>query len=233
MKVTYIDHSSFLIELKQCSLLFDYFQGEIPPVDVEKPLIVFASHRHGDHFSPLIFDLFKIYPKVRYVISDDIWQNRVPAELEGKALFMGADEEEEVGNLLIKTYQSTDEGVAFLIKSEEACIYHAGDLNHWNWIGEPEEWNRKMGENYHKELDKMAGERIDVAFLPIDPRLKENFYLGADDFMRAVGADVVFPMHMWDDYSVAAKFKELPLTETYRDKVMEIHGKGESFLIDL
>ena len=51
MKITYIHHSSFMAELDHAVLLFDYFEGNIPETDREKPLFVFASHRHGDHFS--------------------------------------------------------------------------------------------------------------------------------------------------------------------------------------
>ena len=66
MKVTYIEHSSFLVEMESCYLLFDYFQGEIPGMDAGKELYVFVSHRHGDHFSPVIFELAGRYPTVSY-----------------------------------------------------------------------------------------------------------------------------------------------------------------------
>ena len=56
MKITYIHHSSFLVEMEQIALLFDYFEGEIPEIRQDQLLIVFASHRHGDHFSPGIFE---------------------------------------------------------------------------------------------------------------------------------------------------------------------------------
>ena len=55
MKVTFIYHSSYFVELDHCCLLFDYYQGDIPQVG--KPLYVFASHSHPDHFSPAIFQL--------------------------------------------------------------------------------------------------------------------------------------------------------------------------------
>ena len=32
---------------------------------------------------------------------------------------------------------STDNGVAFIVKTSEGVIYHAGDLNDWYWEGEP------------------------------------------------------------------------------------------------
>ena len=47
MKVTYIHHSSFMAELEHAALLFDYFEGEGPAGEGDKPLFVFASHRHG------------------------------------------------------------------------------------------------------------------------------------------------------------------------------------------
>ena len=50
MKITYIHHSAFLVETESAYLLFDYFQGKLPEFSEEKPLYVFASHRHPDHF---------------------------------------------------------------------------------------------------------------------------------------------------------------------------------------
>ena len=38
MKVTYIHHDGFLVECRDRYLLFDYYQGEIPEMDPEKPL---------------------------------------------------------------------------------------------------------------------------------------------------------------------------------------------------
>ena len=57
MKITYIHHSSFLVETEENYFLFDYFEGKLPQLKEDKPLLVFASHRHGDHFSPVIFEL--------------------------------------------------------------------------------------------------------------------------------------------------------------------------------
>ena len=53
MKVTFILHSGYFVELESCCLLFDYWKGDIPQSD--KPLYVFASHHHEDHFSPEVF----------------------------------------------------------------------------------------------------------------------------------------------------------------------------------
>ena len=265
MKITYIYYSSFLAELQRMTLLFDYFEGDIPAIREDAPLLVFASHRHGDHFSPVIFELAKRHPQVYYILSDDIWRKRVPEELRERTWFMGpgetlelswkedggisaaaegenslqdgengreAEKDPEALALRVKTFKSTDEGVAFLLRTEGKTIYHAGDLNHWVWEGEPEDYNRQMRENFRGELKKLAGTHIDLAFMLIDPRQEKDFYLGMDDFMRMVGADTVFPMHFWEDFEAAARFKALPCAAEYKDKIREIHRRGESFLVE-
>ena len=47
MKITYINHSGFLIETKDCYYIFDYYKGELPQLDKEKEVIVFCSHFQG------------------------------------------------------------------------------------------------------------------------------------------------------------------------------------------
>lgn len=42
MKITYINHSGFLLETKDCYYIFDYYKGELPHLDKEKEVIVFV-----------------------------------------------------------------------------------------------------------------------------------------------------------------------------------------------
>ena len=59
MKVTYINHSGFLIETRDCYYIFDYYKGELSNLDKEKEVIVFCSHFHQDHFNPQIFGILE------------------------------------------------------------------------------------------------------------------------------------------------------------------------------
>ena len=72
MKITYLNHSGFLLEWPECYWIFDYYKGEIPVLDAEKDIFVFCSHSHHDHFNPEIFQLLKDYPKVTYVFADEM-----------------------------------------------------------------------------------------------------------------------------------------------------------------
>lgn len=236
MKITYIHHSSFLVETDAAAFLFDYYEGDIPETGQEKPLFVFASHRHGDHFSPVIFKLAEEGRDVWFVLSDDIWKRNVPRELLGRTVFLGPGESEwlesSIGvKIKVETFKSTDEGVAFLLTVGDKVIYHAGDLNNWVWAGEPGQDNERMSENFHREMKKLSGRHIDVAFMLIDPRQEKDFYLGMDDFMRMAGAEVVFPMHFWGDFDAVSRFKSLPCAAEYKDRIQEIQSKGQTFII--
>lgn len=236
MKVTYIHHSSFMVEMERVAFLFDYFEGDIPELESGTRLFVFASHRHGDHFSPRVFSLAEKGMDVRYVLSDDIWRRNVPEDLLGKTVFLGPGEQERLedgagGFIEAEAFKSTDQGVAFLVTANDKVIYHAGDLNNWVWAGEPVRDNERMSGNFHRELKKMSGRHIDAAFMLIDPRQEKDFYLGMDDFMKMVGADVVFPMHFWGDFDVINRFKQLPCAAEYRDRIQEIRCKGQSFIL--
>lgn len=235
MKITYIHHSAFLAELEKVSLLFDYAGGMMPEINTDKPLIVFASHRHEDHFKKEIFELEKTNPDIHFILSNDIWRKRVPESAASKTTFAGPDEALELNTgdgVLVKTLKSTDEGVAFMVFTEGKSIYHAGDLNNWYWEEEPDTWNTGVDRRYREELSKMAGYSFDTAFVPLDTRQGEWFYLGMHQFMEAVGADTVFPMHFWKDYSVIERIKSLPAASGYKDKIIDIHEEGEKFDIN-
>lgn len=231
MKITYIHHSAFLVETESASLLFDYFQGELPEIAEGKPLYIFASHRHPDHFSKVIFDIAAKHENTKILLSFDIWKKRVPEEMKAVTVFLEPGQVWEDGLLKVEAFKSTDEGVAFWCTLDGREIYHAGDLNHWYWDGEDEEWNKNMTAAYRSEIEKMRGRRADAAFLPLDPRLGEYFFLGIDDFMKTADAGSIFPMHFWGEYDVAARLKALPCSEGYRERIVEIEREGQEFEI--
>jgi L-ascorbate metabolism protein UlaG (beta-lactamase superfamily) len=140
-------------------------------------------------------------------------------------------EEGKMADLEVLTFRSTDEGVAFIIKAEGKVLYHAGDLNNWRWEGEPEDWNLAMAKQYSEEVDKMEDIEIDVAFLPLDPRQENAFYLGFDEFMRKNRVSRVFPMHCWGDFSVIKRLKDMEISSPYQDRIMDIKEDGENFII--
>lgn len=229
MKVTFILHSCYHVELEGCCLLFDYYEGEVPESD--KPLYVFASHSHEDHFSPAVFSLAKEGRQVHYLLSDDIFFRRVPEHLRAQTTFVSPHSFYEVEGLRIATLRSTDAGVAFLVECEGKLLYHAGDLNCWVWDGAPRMQNDQMVRLYKDELSPLGCRKIDAAFVPLDPRQESDFDLGMKYFFEAAKAEKVFPMHMWGDYSVVPLFKSTPTYREYAPHVMDVSAPGQVFEI--
>ncbi len=229
MKVTFIMHSCYHVELENCCLLFDYYQGAVPGSD--KPLYVFASHHHEDHFSPAVFGLAEGGRKVHFFLSDDIFSRRVPEPLREQVTFVSPQGFYEADGLRVATLRSTDMGVAFLVECGDKLLYHAGDLNCWVWDGAPRFQNDMMERQYKEELKLLAGKKIDVAFVPLDPRQEADFDLGMRYFFEAVGAEKVFPMHMWGDFSVVPLFKSTPTYREYAPHVMDVKEEGQVFQV--
>lgn len=229
MKVTFILHSGYFVELDSCCLLFDYYKGDIPQSD--KPIYVFASHHHEDHFSPEVFKEARPGRQAHFILSDDIFERRVPEELKEATLFVKPHRTYELEGLRLATLKSTDDGVAFLIECGGKRFYHAGDLNCWVWEGAPKWQNDQAAGAYREELKLLEGKNIDVAFVPLDPRQDADFDLGMRYFFEAAGAEHVFPMHMWGDYTVVPLFKSTPTYKEYAPHVMDVKGPGQVFEI--
>lgn len=214
MKVVYLGHSGFLAESDRAYYLFDYIRGELPDFTGEKPLYVFASHAHDDHFRKEIFEKILGTETFRYVLGRDI--NRrlrrkkgiLPPGVEKKIVWAGPGEEICFPDCRVYPLKSTDYGVAFVVREPDGTqIYHAGDLNWWHWEGEPDDWNRNMEVNYKREIDRIKGQQFKAAFVPLDPRQENAYWLGMDYFLKNVEAEHVFPMHFWKDYEVIKRFQ--------------------------
>lgn len=238
MKITYIGHSGFLVELDKTVLLFDYYQGEIPEIPGDKSWFVFASHRHQDHFQPEIFKLAEKYARVQYVLSSDIWKSRVPEKQQAQTVWLKAGEiwknkdaegKDGAELLQVETLKSTDEGVAFLVQAEGQVIYHAGDLNDWHWDLEPEEANQNMEKNYRKFIEPLRGRAIDAAFVVLDPRQGESYTRGIDAFLQEAKVKNLYPMHCWEDYSIIDRWLNDHPNSPYHDCMVKISGRGQRF----
>lgn len=212
MKITYIYHSGFLVETTECYYLFDYFKGELPPLEADKPLFAFSSHSHSDHYNKDVFSLLKSreMKQVTAVLAKDISPRRYPENIEIIPVTFHETYQLPYGTTL-KTLQSTDAGVAFLVSCREGVVYHAGDLNDWTWQEETKQYNRQMTGNYRHEIDMLKDTFVDAAFLPLDPRQETDYARGILYFLKKVKTKTVFPMHYWEKPEIIDKFlREYP-----------------------
>lgn len=226
MKITYINHSGFLVETKGCYYIFDYYKGKLPSLDKKKEVIVFCSHFHEDHFNQEIFEILNDAGMTyQAVLARDI---RGRNHLTGmKFIYVNHDKTYDLDNgTQVSTLLSNDSGVAFIVRTLEGTIYHAGDLNDWYWEGEPEADNQRLTSAYRAEIRKIKGMHFDVAFVPLDPRQENHYADGILYFLENVDCNAIFPMHYWNDASVMKRFvTEYP---QYKSRIKNTEAaKGE------
>ena len=231
-KIWYLYHSGFAVQTAGHFFIFDYWRTtpkgkglESGVIDTEalrdKDVVVFASHRHGDHFIRDILQWYKTVPKLRMVLSDDI-------RAQGDALMIGPGQTLAQPDFTVETLKSTDEGVAFLVEADGLRIYHAGDLNWWHWEGEPDDFNTDMASKYKAQVALLTGRPIDLAFVTLDPRLGEQYAWGFDYLMRTADIHHAIPMHFGDEVSLVARLLRDPVSEGYRGRVIGLTERGAS-----
>ena len=302
MRVTYINHSGFFIELEHTCLLFDYYRGEFPRVPKDKAFYVFVSHAHADHYNLGIWEHVKDAPAPVYLLSKDCKPSAkrrekygIPSEESGQVRYLAPDKkyiiqgrelklaeewkgassassvssvasavsvkkaaeqketaekefteektaEKEItekktaekgraGELAVYTLRSTDEGVAFVVETEGKRLYHAGDLNLWVWDEESDAYNADMRARFAREMDKLKGQRFDLAFVPLDPRQEADAYLGLESFLQTADASAVFPMHFWNDFDIIERFRRDHAGLAGTEKILSMHKDGECYEI--
>jgi len=242
VEVWYLGHSGFAVDIGNDFLIFDYYldhsednkrslsSGVIEPSEIkDKKVYVFASHRHPDHFNPVILSWKEQLSDIHYFLSYDIpqkyhreWTN-----------ILKYNETYQDQNLSIQTFKSTDEGIAFLVNIDGINIYHAGDLNWWHWNGEPKSWNNNMAALFKQEVDQIKKHPIDIAFLTADPRQESAELMGMEWFLNEVDVKVAFPMHFENNYSIMDRIKNKAENNPVFKKVKTISRRGECFSITL
>lgn len=237
MRVTFLAHSGFFLELETASLLFDWWKGELPPLPADRPLLVFASHRHEDHFNPAIFSLAEGGRDVRFLLGKDIRlteRNRarwnLSDDVAARCLALGGGETvSPIPGVTVETLPSTDEGVAFLVSLEGKTIFHAGDLNWWHWEGEDKAWNRNMEVNFKRYCEPLRGRHVDLAMFPVDPRLGEDGFRGARYFLELTDTTCLLPMHQWEQFSFTRDF--LAACPAFAGQVRMVERNGQCFTL--
>jgi L-ascorbate metabolism protein UlaG (beta-lactamase superfamily) len=238
VKIHYLYHDGFIVETKSHILIFDYYNnkstndnrhlnaGVIPDeiFNTDKTVYVFVSHSHEDHFNPLIFNWKNINTKIEYILSSDI---EVKATYPEHRIISEGDTI-QFNDVSIKAYGSTDAGVSFLVNIDGITMFHAGDLNWWHWYDESDEDNLNMAKAFKSQIAKLKDESIDIAFFPVDPRLKDYYYLGGEYFIESLSPKMFIPMHFWKYCEVTLSFAEK--LKDYNTNIVVIKNRGQEIL---
>ena len=212
--IYYIYHSGFVLELEKSILIFDFYRIPTDKKNEEesfiskfikrtdKKIYVFSSHSNSDHFNKEILKWLNLNENIKYILSDDIKIHK-----HKNFYFTKEGDSFELDNLKISTFGSTDLGSSFYVNVEDKNIFHSGDLHLWHWEDDTLEEEKTMYDAYMSELEKIKKlDRIDIAFVPVDPRLGVNTLEGVELFYKVLKPKLIVPMHFSDDYSQMKNF---------------------------
>ena len=214
-QLTYLFHSGFAYENEQCILVFDFWMdpaGVLPALlQSDKPMYVFASHFHDDHFNREIFSWRQTKSNILYLLSKDILKHR-RARREEADVWMGKGAAWEDGNIRVVATGSTDSGVSWVVETDGKRLFHAGDLNNWyaRFLSDdhPDRpvFSQEFGIDIHpiQEEKRFLGElkdirkltdRFDVVLFPVDGRIGNGYTRGARQFIERFEVGLFVPMH--------------------------------------
>lgn len=222
MTIKLVWHDCFVIETAECAIVFDYwldergeereFPGFLDTLNPAKPLYIFVSHGHKDHFTRSIFSWASRFDRVHYFLSADVYA-RSRHVFSRRSVYKGPKvnpdhvtrmlpgEEWSDGLLAVRAFDSTDTGVAYLVEIDGKRIFHAGDLNAWIfrelWKPEDEEREMKRFNAIIADIEKYVGDKkIDVAMFPVDSRIGEAYMDGARIFAEQLHPEIFLSMHL-------------------------------------
>ena len=131
---------------------------------------------------------------------------------------------------VVVSFPSTDEGVAFLVTAEGRTVFHAGDLNWWHWEGEDPVWNRNMEADFRRYAEPLRGRKIDLAMLPLDPRLGEDGFRGPRYFLELADIRRFLPMHQWGNFNFTNQF--LSCYTSFTSRTVYVNRVGQVFTFE-
>jgi len=238
-KIYYIYHSGFAIKTQNHFLIFDYYKEPIENdkthkvskilcpenIKVMENVVVFSSHSHEDHFNPRILEWENYNSSIKYIFSSEIETNKNKQNY----IFMQEGQERSFEGLYVKAYGSTDIGISFLVKVDGLTIFHAGDLNWWHWEDDKLEEQSLAESLFKSHIDKLRVEKnIDIAFFPVDPRLKEAYYIGGEYFAKQIQPKMLIPMHFGEAVNITSEFADKMKKDNI--KAVQIDYSGQEII---
>lgn len=225
IKVEFLSHSGYFVETDNHIILFDYTKGELPKFD--KATLIICSHGHTDHFNK---NILNIAGNTRILLSSDIKED-YNLDCQDNVFYIGPNSKRNIGDFQVTTFGSTDKGISSFVFVDNIGIFHAGDLNLWIWEEDSEAERLEMTRAFSEEIKKVQRTNVEIAMFPLDPRLGKYSSSGIEYFIDLIKPKYIFPMHMWEDFSISQTFKEG--FHSNKTEFFAIDHDNQSFEIEL
>ena len=208
--------------------------SNLPEIDSKKPLYIFISHVHNDHFNRDVFKLVDKYPHVEIFLGYDNnypelndYFDQLPNKVADVLSRFSGEQKlfSDDGKMEINTLRSTDEGVAFIVNIDGKTLYHAGDLFlmqvmdkekfmqmssmailSGSYMGDYEDYLKNSKREFIEYTEPLRGKTIDYAMIPLDPRVYTVAEETIKRYMDVATIKSWSPMHLWGKYEFVDEF---------------------------
>jgi ankyrin repeat protein/L-ascorbate metabolism protein UlaG (beta-lactamase superfamily) len=233
--VWFLGHSGWAVKTQNHFLVFDYFcnprdrkpgdsclaSGYILPEQLkDQKVTVFATHAHGDHYSPAIFNWKESIPDIEYVLC---WNQNTDGN---DYTMIPVHEEKQVGDMNVYVNHSTDMGGGYVVEVDGVVLFHMGD--HAN--GED-----GLMVEFTDEIDLVAEkyDKIDIVFggirgcsLGQPEQVKQGLYYT----MEKLQPNLFVPMHAGSHTFSLKEFAETAEKDGVEQKMKYVIHKGDRFV---
>ncbi len=214
MKIKFLGHATFYLEIGDCKVLVDPFIDENPIAEAKAGDFndidyIFITHGHGDHIGDTISIARK--SKAKVVANPEICSYLRKFDIDIITMQFGSYIKTKFGEVKMvpATHSSSikvgDDNIygglacGYIFKDRESKVYHAGDTG------------------ITMEMSLLKDEKIDVALLPVGG----HYTMGVQEIDKAlelIDPKLFIPMHYntWDIIKVDID----ELKDKYRDKVI-------------
>lgn len=176
-----------------------------------------------DHFNPIIASWQQVVKKIKYIVPPEVTRfgRRFKNDVKENLFEIGPGKV-TVEGVTITTIVATDSGIGFLIKCDGLVIFH----------GDHALWDRSIETTYQAEIEKVKNTRIDIAFLPLQPRHpnKEIIREGALWAVKTLIPKVVIPMHLFGQYEEGETFVKMVSEQKLKAQAVCMNKRGQAYL---
>ena len=234
--IWYLGHAGWAIKTKNRLLIFDYVwvprsneipenpslaDGYIDSAEIKDcSVFVFVSHRHGDHFDPMIFEWEKSVENIRYIFGWEAGRNpqhhyltepRTKKTIDGVEIFN-----------INHAFDGIPEA-AFLVKTDGLVIFHSGDHG---------STREELNPLFKANIDFLAEQeqQIDLAFISQFGSHTGGEVNNGDLYtIKKLGPKVTFPMHQGGGERFYKKFAQEAKQKGAQTRVICAEKQGDRF----
>lgn len=236
-KVTYLDHSGFMVQTSDVIMVFDYYRDPARNVvktlehNQETPVVFFFSHNHHDHFNHEVFNLGQNHKRL-YVISNDIIDREDNLDVPINWMSPGDTIEKQIGGIKVTAYGTTGNGCSYVVTTSDGKkVFHAGEL------GEPLSHNddaprdiAKFNSKFIHAVNRLSSEQasLDLAMMAVDTVEGPDFAKKTSELLEKINVATFVPYHTDDPSDKACNFTAYPFTKNVSTRMICLTRPGES-----